>query len=271
MKDLKDKVAVVTGASAGIGQAVAEALADQGCKVAILARGATALDEVAAKLRSRGATVCAIPCDLGEAATVRQALARVERELGPVDILVNNVGAGTFKPLHLTSAEECDTALRLPYVPAVTACHAVIEGMRQRGQGHIVNLTSPAGIFPLPFMVPYTAARHAIVGLSHALYEELRGTGVGVSLACPAQVNTGYFTRNDADIRWYPRISTLFPVLEPADVAREVVQAIRHNRREVVFPGMLRICVAVFRKLPRLSVGMFRILGLWGPSRQDAT
>lgn len=269
MKELKNRVAVVTGASAGIGLAIAEALVSEGCKVAIIARSSAVLDQVATKLRSQGATVCAIACDLGEATTVRQALTRVERELGPIDILVNNVGAGTFKPLHLTSIDECDTALRLPYVPAVTACHAVIGGMRQRGLGHIVNLTSPAGIFPLPFMVPYTSARHAMVGLSHALYEELRGTGVGVSLICPTQVNTGYFSSNDADMHWYPRISAVFPILEPAEVAKKVVQAIRENRREVVFPSILWICVALFRKAPRLSIALFRALGLWGPSRQN--
>jgi len=269
MKELKNRVAVVTGASAGIGLAIAEALAKEGCQVAIMARNSKALFKVAAHLDRQGATICAIPCDLGEASTVRQALARVERELGPIDILVNNVGAGTFKPLHLTSVDECDTALKLPYVPAVTACHAVISGMRQRGVGHIVNLTSPAGIFPLPFMVPYTSARHAMVGLSHALYEELRGTGVGVSLICPTQVNTGYFASNDADMHWYPRISSLFPILEPEDVAKTVIDAIRKNRREVVFPSVLWICVALFRKAPRLSIAMFRTLGLWGPSRRD--
>ena len=138
--------------------------------------------------------------------------------------------------------------------------------MRARGVGHIVNLTSPAGIFPLPLMVPYTSARHAMVGLSESLYEELRGTGVGVSLVCPAQVNTGYFECNDADMGWYPKISSLFPVSEPEQVARRVVTAIRKNQREVVFPALLWAAVATFRKMPRLSILLFRCLGLWGPS-----
>lgn len=115
-------------------------------------------------------------------------------------------------------------------------------------------------------MVPYPTARHAMVGLSHALREELRGTGVGVSLICPIQVNTGYFTRNYADMGWYPRISLLFPVLEPERVAREVVKAIRLDRREVVFPWLLWTFVAVFRMALRHSIGLLRLLGLWRPN-----
>lgn len=267
MKDFSGRIAVVTGASAGIGRAIAFALARQGCKVALIARGQAALDDAVQEIRAKGYLAYAYRCDLGEPAAVRQTLQAVEQALGPVDILVNNVGAGTFKPLHLTTEEECDIAVRLPYIPAVVATHAVISGMRQRGSGHIVNLTSPAGIFPLPFMVPYTTARHAMVGLSNALHEELRGTGVGVSLICPTRVNTDYFTRNDADMGWYPRISSLFPVLEPEDVATEVISAIRYQRREVIFPWLLTLFVAFFRKAPRLSIWAFRMVGLWRPTK----
>lgn len=90
-------------------------------------------------------------------------------------------------------------------------------------------MTSPSGYFPLPFMVPYTATRHAIVGLSTSLREEVGRYGIGVSLVCPSEVDTGYFERNDADMGWYPRMSSWFPVLEPEAVARRTVQAIRRN------------------------------------------
>lgn len=259
---------MVTGASAGIGRAIAFALARQGCKVALIARGQAALDKAVREIQAEGYQAYAYSCDLGEPAAVRQTLRAVEQALGPVDILINNVGAGTFKPLHLTTDAECDIAVRLPYIPALVATHAVIAGMRQRGDGHIVNLTSPAGIFPLPFMVPYTTARHAMVGLSNALYEEMRGTGVGVSLICPTQVNTDYFTRNDADMGWYPRISSLFPVLQPEDVAAKVITAIRQQRREVIFPWLLLFFVALFRKAPRFSILVFRMFGLWGPTKK---
>ena len=276
MKDLNNRVAVVTGASAGIGRAIAMELARAGCRVGIIARSADALQEVAIQISILEAEAYAVIADLREPDAVRGALQEIASALGPIDILVNNVGAGTFKPLHLMSAQECDISVRLPLTPAITATHAVLPGMLERGEGHIINLTSPAGIFPLPFMVPYTATRQAMTGLSESLYEELRGTGVGVSLICPAQVNTGYFKHNDADMGWYPKISSLFPVSEPRLVAIKVRKAIEKNQREVIFPALLWTAVAAFRKAPRLSIGVFRLLGLWGPAlrvnnNQDST
>ena len=270
MKNLTGKVAVVTGASAGIGRSFAFALAAEGCRVVLISRRQEELDKLALEIQAQGGQAIAIAADFGKSDKIREAIADIERTVAPIDILVNNVGAGTFKPLHLTSVEECDQAIQLPFVAAMTATHAVVAGMVQRKTGHIVNMTSPAGIFPLPFMVPYTAARHAMVGLSHALYEELHSYGIGVSLICPSQVDTGYFANNDADISWYPKISSVFPILKPEDVAEAVVDAIKNNHREVILPQMLKAFIGTFRKTPRLSVHLLSMFGLWGPSKSGA-
>lgn len=268
MKNLDDRIAVITGASTGIGRAIAFGLADAGCIVVLLARGQDDLDKTVNEIKAKSGKAFAISADLRYPEIIRQTLAEIEVNIGPIDILVNNVGAGTFKPLHLTTNEECDLAIQLPYGTAMVASHFVARGMVERRFGHIVNMTSPAGIFPLPFMVPYTAARHAMLGMSHALYEELSYFGIGVSLICPAQVNTDYFERNDADMSWYPKISTLFPVLQPEDVADAVIKAIMHNRREVILTPVLKIFAATFRKAPRVSVYLLSALGLWRPARK---
>ena len=267
MKDIQNKVAVITGASAGIGRAIAYSLAREGCIVALVARGQDELDKTVAEITAQGGTAHAFAADLRQSDAIRQTLTAIEETVGPIDILINNVGAGTFKPLHLTSTEECDIAIQLPYVAAMVATHHVVRSMVDRQSGHIVNMTSPAGIFPLPFMVPYTAARHAMLGMSHALYEELSRYGIGVSLICPAQVNTGYFDNNDADMSWYPKVSNIFPVLQPEEVAGAVVDAIRHNRREVILPQVLKVFAETFRKTPRISVHLLSALGLWGPTK----
>jgi len=267
MKDLNNKVAVITGASAGIGRCIAMAMAREGCKVVVVARRQQELDRVVAEIRAEGGRASAMATDLQVPQSIRDTMKAIEQTVGPIDILVNNVGAGTFKPLHVISDAECDLSIQLPYVAAMTATHAVVKGMVKQRSGHIVNMTSPAGIFPLPFMVPYTAGRHAMVGMSHALYEELTRFGIGVSLVCPAQVNTGYFENNDADMSWYPKISSIFPVLEPEMVADAVVDAIRHDRREVVLPAVLKAIVGAFRKTPRMSVHLLSAIGLWGPGR----
>lgn len=265
MKEIKGKVAVVTGASEGIGKGIAKALANAGASVAIVARSQEKLDATAAEL---GPSVTGFSADLTQADDVRRVIADVTAQLGEVDILVNNVGGGTFKPLHLQTAAEADLPLGIPTTAAIAASHAVVKGMVERRSGHIVTLTSPAGYVAFPYMMPYVATRHAMVGLALALNDELKEHGVGSTLFCPGQVNTGYFDRNDADMDWYPKASKLFPALEPDDVGVQVVKAIRGNKREVVYPFSLAMFVACFKKAPKLSVALMRLLGIWRPSRK---
>jgi len=113
--------------------------------------------------------------------------------------------------------------------------------------------------------VPYTASRHAMVGMSYSLREELEQYGIGVSVICPSQVNTGYFERNDADIRWYPRLSQWFPVLEPDVVGKRAVQAIRENRGELIFPWQLALLTNVYRRMPVTGLRLFKWLRLFQP------
>ncbi|HSW13945.1 MAG TPA: SDR family NAD(P)-dependent oxidoreductase [Solimonas sp.] len=267
MKDLKGKVALVTGASMGIGAAISRELAGAGCKVALLARGRDALEQLATEIRGTGGVAAVYPCDASDATAVALAVRAVEAELGPVAILVNNAGAGTFKPLDRMGLQEAMLTVNLPFGAAVAACHSVVPGMIARREGHIVNLTSPAGYFPLPYMVPYTASRHAMLGLSLGLREELEPHGVGVSLLCPSKVDTGYFERNDADFDWYPRMSSLFPVLQPQRVGQETLRAIRGNFREHIFPVSLWFAIRWFQKTPLLSLWFLKAVGLFRPAR----
>jgi short-subunit dehydrogenase len=246
----------------GIGAAIAEALARKGVRVALVARGRDALEVQAAKI---GASARSYPCDMSDPQAIEAMLTSVERDLGPVAILVNNVGAGTFKPLQQIEQREISMTIDLPFGAAMHASRAVLPTMISRGEGHIVNMTSPAGYFPLPFMVPYTATRHAIVGLSASLREEVGRYGVGVSLVCPSEVNTGYFERNDADMGWYPRMSRWFPVLEPEVVARRTVQAIQRNQREVIFPWQLALVTWLHRRFPVIGLRLLKAIGLFQP------
>jgi len=267
MQNLNGKVALVTGESMGIGAAIARELAHQGCAVALLARTRGALERVAAEIHAAGGSAGIFPCDMNDAQAVADAVRAVEDELGPVAILVNNAGAGTFKPLSRMTLQEAMLTVDLPFGAAVAASHAVVPGMIARREGQIVNLTSPASYFPLPYMVPYTASRHAMLGLSLGLREELEQHGVGVSLVCPSKVDTGYFERNDADFRWYPRMSSMFPTLQPERVAHEVVWAICNNLREHIFPFTLRAAIRSFQLAPRLNLWLFKLLGLFRPAR----
>ncbi|MDD9893888.1 MAG: SDR family NAD(P)-dependent oxidoreductase [Gammaproteobacteria bacterium] len=263
MKDLQGKVAVVTGASEGIGKGIAGALAKAGAKVAILARSQDKLDATATELVGE---VKGFSANLMDADDVRRVLADVVTYFGEIDILVNNVGGGTFKPLHMQTAAEADLPVGIPLTAAVAASHAVVPSMVDRRQGHIVTLTSPAGYVPFPYMMPYAATRHAMVGLALSLHDELKEHNVGSTLFCPAQVNTGYFDRNDADMGWYPRVSGVFPVLEPDDVGEQVVKSIKANKREVIYPLSLNLFLRTYQKMPRLSVLFLKLFGVWRPN-----
>lgn len=267
MKDIRNKVAVVTGASEGIGKGIAKALAAEGAKVAIVARSQDKLDATAAELSGE---VKGFKADLMDATDVRRVMGDIVNHYGDVDILVNNVGGGTFKPMHMQTATEADLPIGIPMTAAMAASHAVIPSMKSRGAGHIVTLTSPAGYIPFPNMMPYVAARHAMNGLALSLNEELKPFGIGSTLFCPAQVNTGYFDRNDADMDWYPKASKIFPVLEPDDVGQQVVKAIKGRKREVIYPWSLRGFVRFYQKAPNLSVALLRVLGLWRPAVSES-
>ncbi|MBP9886851.1 MAG: SDR family NAD(P)-dependent oxidoreductase [Leptospiraceae bacterium] len=267
MKVLKNKIAVVTGASQGIGRAISISLSKEGCTLALIARGKEGLDKVANEILAFGGKVEVFPCDVSDFKKVAEILKNIETQFGQIDILVNNAGLGTFKPLDITSFEETIQPVMLPFGSAMVACQTVIKGMINRKSGHIVNLTSPAGYFPLPNMVPYTAARYAIVGMSLALYEELHDKGIGVSLLCPGHVNTGYFERNDASMDWYPKIAKMFPTIEPEVVGAKAVYAIKNDKREVIFPTILWFIVRYFQTFPASSLWFLKFTGLFKSSK----
>ncbi|MBK8394214.1 MAG: SDR family NAD(P)-dependent oxidoreductase [Leptospiraceae bacterium] len=267
MKDLKNKVAVVTGASQGIGRAIAISLSKEGCILALIARGKDGLDKVAQEIKDLGGQAYIFPCDVSNLKKVAEVIQSIESQLSRIDILVNNAGLGTFKPLSITSYEETIQPVLLPFGSAMVASHAVIKGMITRKSGHIVNLTSPAGYFPLPNMIPYTAARYAMVGMSLSLYEELYDKGIGVSLLCPGHVDTGYFERNDASMDWYPKIVKFFPTIQPEVVGAKAVYAIKNNKREVIFPTILWFIVRYFQTFPSSTLWFLKLTGLFKPSK----
>lgn len=268
MKDVKGKVCLVTGASQGIGKSIAIEFAKAGCHVLLLARSKDKLQLAVNEIRQSGGKADSIVCDASNTELLRKEIQSAEAEFGSIDILINNAGAGTFKPMHLMSAAEAELPILIPVMAATVASHAVIPGMIKRKSGHIVNLTSPAGYVAFPYMLPYTAARHAMVGLSLGLHDELKKRGIGVTLLCPAQVDTGYFERNDADMGYYPRISKMLPVLKPELVARKTLKAVQKNRREWIFPFSLWILIRFYQTLPRFSRIFLTMFGLYQPSRK---
>lgn len=180
----------ITGASSGIGQAMAIEMARSGANVLLSSRSLERLEQVAAACRSHGSKVVTLPLDLGETERLGEAAAEAEARLGPVDILLNVGGVGQRGLALDTRLEVARKIMDVNFWGAVELTRAVAPGMVKRGRGQIVALSGVLGKFGAPKRSFYSAAKHAMHGWFDSLREELRGTGVTVTLLVPGWVRT---------------------------------------------------------------------------------
>ena len=217
---LRGAVAVVTGASAGIGEATAVALARREAKVVLAARRADRLEELADRIRRAGGTALAVPCDVGEPEQLAALPAVIREALGPADILVNNAGipgGGAFAEL---SYDQIERVVRVNVLGVMYGTRAFLPGMIQRGSGHIVNVASLAGRYAAPGAAVYTATKHAVVAFSESLNVSSRKRGVLVTAVKPGFVPTEGFPSTDR-----PSILSL----TPERVAETIVKVVREG------------------------------------------
>ena len=218
---LAGKVAVVTGASSGIGAACARALAAAGAHVVVTARRRDRLEALAKQLRGPGRTAAVVAGDAREEATARATIEAATASLGRLDILVNNAGMGIYKDLVDTSAEEydelMDTNVRSTFV---FTRHAVPVMLRQ-GSGTILMVSSMAGRYGFGGEATYCATKFAQVGFAQALDRELRPRGIKVGVICPGGVKTEFALGRGRTVEGVAASG----MLEPADVAGAVLLA----------------------------------------------
>ncbi len=229
-------VAIVTGASRGIGEAVARAAAARGARVGLIARSKEDLARVQAACP--GSAVAA--ADLTVRAEASEAIASLQRELGPCDILVNNAGAGAHGFVADTAVEVYEQMIKVNYLSTVYATKAVLDGMIERNRGHLVMVSSIAGRVGAPLEAAYSGAKFAVTGLAEALSTEVASHGIGVSSIYPGPVQTEFFNARGVP---YKR-KTPKPV--PASkVAEKIIVAVERGRAETYIPAWLRIATIV--------------------------
>jgi short-subunit dehydrogenase len=227
------KIAVVTGASAGVGRAAAREFAAAGYDVGLLARNEDRLGATGSELTRLGARVCAVPTDVADAAAVEAAAERIERELGPIDVWVNNAMATVFAPVHDMTAEEFRRGTEVTYLGTVHGTMAALKRMRTRGRGTIVNVGSALSYRAVPLQSVYCGAKYAIRGFTDSLRSELIHDGAKVHLTMVhlAAMNTPQF--DWALNRMGKRAQPMPPIYEPEVAARAILFAATHRRREV--------------------------------------
>ena len=253
--NLGGTTALVTGASGGIGQAIARALARRGADLVLTARRVDALEALAAETGGR-----VVACDLSD----RESLMRLVEEAGPVDVLVagaGNPGSGRIETFTVDEIDRAiDVNLRSPMILARVLC----EGMAERGSGHIVFISSLSGKAGTVRTSIYAATKFGLRGFAQALREDLRPRGVGVSTVFPGFIrNAGMFHESGATLPGYVGTKT------PEDVADAVVSAIERNRAEVdVAPLPMRIGTTLAGLAPELAANVQRRLGADGLASQ---
>ena len=263
--DYDSKVAVITGASRGIGRAIVEALCQKGCQVVGIARPSDELDDLSRQLAAAGLRFTKHECDLSDAAAIQRLIDNIRSQYTQIDILVNCAGVGKFGPLNKLSEAEVRAPLEVPLLAAVSLAHGLLPSMLNRNTSRIVNVIAPAAYFELPYMSAYTASRSGLLSFSRALDRELRPSGVRVRTVCPAWVDTAYIERNQTDGSWLPAVSKYFPTSTADQAAQYVIDAIDGNRNEIKPSFLLRACSLSYRWFPRMSIGFFKVLGLYDP------
>jgi len=195
MLGFRDKVVIVTGGSAGIGHALAWWLAQHGAQVVLTSRDEGVASEVAGELAQRGRQVEGAGLDVRDAEAFAELAQRVRAERGSLDMLFNNAGIGLAGNVRDMKVEDWRDVVDVNLWGVIHGVHAVYPIMLEQGSGHIVNISSAAGLLPRPGMVAYAASKHAVTGLSVSLCAEAEPLGVKVSVACPGFIETEIFER----------------------------------------------------------------------------
>ena len=190
MQTLRDTVAVVTGASSGIGEAVAKMLAAEGARVTLAARREDELERVAGEIRRHGGEVLVAPADMHDLGALAHVVERTQQAFGPIEILVNNAGVYSTAPVHALDMEQWDMTFSINLRAPAALCRAVLPSMRERRRGAIVNIASEAGALVYAGMGAYAVSKHALRVLTELIQEENQALGIKAWAICPGYVDT---------------------------------------------------------------------------------
>ena len=246
------RTALVAGGSRGMGLALARQLVDAGARVAICARTAADLEQAERELRARGGEVIGLRCDVSQPQEVRSAVQEVLERFGAIDILFNFAGIIQVGPLEAMTRDDFRRAMDVHFWGTLNTVLEVLPAMRSRGWGRIVNVASLGGKRAVPHMLPYTASKFALVGLSSGLRTELAKDGILVTTVVPSLVRTGsarnalFKGQHRKEHAWFSIASSLPGAAMSAErAAAQILRACRDGEREVLLRNPVNIAVAL--------------------------
>jgi uncharacterized protein len=253
------KLVLITGASSGIGEALAKRYGRAGARVLLLARNEERLGAVADAIKRAGGTAMAFAIELADAGAIEETSARIAREIGTPDVLINNAGAGRWLPLVKTNAAEALSMIEVPYLAAFNLTRAFLPLMISRRSGAIACVTSPASYLTWPNAAAYIAARRALAGFTEALRSEVKGTGIAVTLVVLGMVESPYWEHNPGSRENAPVANPrLAQAMSPEEAADAIFSGVERRKRTVVKPAILRVLFLLNAFAPGLVVSQLR-------------
>jgi short-subunit dehydrogenase len=264
---LLGRTVLITGASSGIGEAVARAAYDKGATVLLVARSADKLKTLAEDL---GIRAHAYPCDVGDPAAVAALADELRADGRKVDVLVNNAGAGRWVSIEDASPDELMDMAKVPYLAALLTTRAFVGDMIARRSGWIVTVNSGVSRAVWPGAVGYASARWALRGLDLALKSDLKGTGVGVTEMVLGTVSSSYFANNPDSEDKLPKVAKMVPVVTPAEVAEALCRAVERRRGTVIMPWQMKFVAISSQHWPRMNHFMLWFTGARRSARKRA-
>lgn len=239
--DFRGKTVLITGGSRGLGLLLARRFAAQGARVAICARDGDEVERAVHDLLRWGAEGMGLVCDVTDRLQVERTVQAVAARWGEVSVLINNAGVIQVGPERDMTVADYEQAMRVHFWGPLYATLAVLPAMRQRRSGRIVNIASFGGKVSVPHLLPYSASKFALVGMSEGLRAELLGAGILVTTVCPGVMRTGSFRRAgfkghyEQEYAWF-RVNASVPVcsMSAERAADQIIDACRHGAPEVV-------------------------------------
>jgi NAD(P)-dependent dehydrogenase (short-subunit alcohol dehydrogenase family) len=254
------KTVIITGGSRGLGLVLARQFISEGARVGICARDSEELARAASELKELGGDVFALECDITDRHQVQRTMQEFEEQFGEIDVLVNNAGVIEVGPMEVMTTADFERAMNTHFWGPVYTTLAVLPGMKRRRKGRIVNISSIGGKVSVPHLVPYSASKFALVGLSEGLRAELYKDGIFVTTVCPGLMRTGsprnadFKGKHRAEYAWFS-ISDALPItsISAERAASEIVAACARGDAEVVLSLPAKAAVRFHGNFPGLT------------------
>ena len=247
--NFENKVVVITGASSGIGEAVAEKFAKKGANIVLVARRKEKLEKVEKNLSQYSVRTLICVCDVSDKEQVKQMSQKVIDTFSKIDILVNNAGFVIYGKIEELSIEDIESQMETNYFGTIYCTKSFLPHFLKQNSGHIVNVASVGGSFGVPGIASYCATKFAMLGFSEGLHHELHDTNVGVTVVSPIMVRTSLF--DHPSFKNFTKFATGIS-LSADTVANAIIKASDSSRLEIVVPSFVRIGVWFKQTFPFL-------------------